>query len=207
RALASRFSSGARSHTTVPAARNAARLSRRNTAPPPVAMTWPLRRVTARMASASRARKPVSPSRAKISGMGMPAASSTTASTSTKGRPSRAASRRPTVVLPAPMNPMRITLSATREGFYAPGLIPAQRHESQGDPQVGTGPADAHVREFIAGKKRAFLAHAGHEPPQFVHHAGGPGGSGHPFDDSDGPDRGVLVHGLRHLLATLYSSL
>ena len=65
-------------------------------------------------AAVSRRRKPASPSRSKIAGMGIPAVSSTAASLSSTGRRSFSARAMATVVFPLPGMPMRITFSVSR---------------------------------------------------------------------------------------------
>ena len=58
-------------------------------------------------------RKAPSPSSPKIAEMVLPARASISASMSRKGRPSRAATARPTLLLPVPIKPVRMTF---REG-------------------------------------------------------------------------------------------
>ena len=65
-------------------------------------------------AARSRARKPDSPSRWKISGMEQPAVVSIIWSRSTASRPVRRESASPTVVLPLPGMPIRMRLVISR---------------------------------------------------------------------------------------------
>ena len=95
----------ARSHTEIPLARIALRVSAFMNAPPPVASTWGPLSSSRAITRVSPARKYGSPWAAKISVMVMPAAFSISASASMNGTPSRAASLRPTEDLPAPIMP------------------------------------------------------------------------------------------------------
>src|SRR5690606_39406569 len=76
-------------------------------APPPVARTMLSSSQSSRMALRSRTRKPASPSTSKIHAISAPVRSSMYWSESWNVRPSSSASRRPIVVLPAPMGPTR----------------------------------------------------------------------------------------------------
>ena len=100
-------------------ARMAARVSRSMKAPPPVASTSGSPASRRRMTRRSPSRKSGSPKRANSSGMVRPAASSISASASRNGRPSRAASRRPMLVLPAPIRPTSTTLRPARAGIVS----------------------------------------------------------------------------------------
>src|SRR2546425_7663383 len=100
------------SHTTVPSARRASMRPSRHGRPPPVAITSPDFSVSASSASVSSWRKRSSPSARKISGIERASRATIMSSVSTKQRPSRRASSRPTTDFPAPMKPTRMTLSA-----------------------------------------------------------------------------------------------
>ena len=78
-------------------------------APPPVDSTIGPSLMASRMTSSSMARNLASPAMSKISVMLMPAAASTRASLSTKGRSSSRASRLPTSDLPLPIMPTSVT--------------------------------------------------------------------------------------------------
>ena len=83
-------------------------------APPPVAR-MPGRSARRRaITRRSPSRNAGSPSVAKISGIVMPAAVAISASESVKGTPSSAASRLPTLVLPAPISPTSTRVRASR---------------------------------------------------------------------------------------------
>jgi hypothetical protein len=84
----------------------------RQGSPPPVAMTSPRLSASSRTASASAARKYSSPWVAKMVGIEEPSRATIMSSVSTKHRPRRRASNRPTEDFPAPMKPTRMTLSA-----------------------------------------------------------------------------------------------
>src|ERR1019366_9330862 len=83
------------------------RLVRDSGAPPPRARTTLLRPRDAERAWDSNWRKGASPWAAKMEGTARPGRDSIEASRSRKSQPRRAASRRPTVVLPAPIKPVR----------------------------------------------------------------------------------------------------
>src|ERR1017187_3235141 len=83
------------------------RLVRDSGAPPPRARTMLLRPRDAARAWDSNWRKWASPWAAKMEGTARPVRDSIDASRSRKSQPRRAASRRPTVVLPAPIKPVR----------------------------------------------------------------------------------------------------
>ena len=68
------------------------------------------------MTRRSPSRKAGSPRVAKISGMVMPAAAAISASESVKGTPRSAASRLPTLVLPAPISPTSTRVRSSRGG-------------------------------------------------------------------------------------------
>ena len=83
-------------------------------APPPVAST-PGRSASSRaITRRSPSRNAGSPRVAKISGIDMPAAVAISASESVNGTPSSAASRLPTLVLPAPISPTSTSVRARR---------------------------------------------------------------------------------------------
>ena len=155
-ALDKSSSRSARSQTRGPVRRSSDKLPRSMTVPPPAAMTCPPSRQIRRTASASRRRKPLSPSAAKMSGIDMPARASMTASTSTNGRDKRAASRCPTVVLPAPMKPMSVTLSSirTRGSTRTGGFL----RRKDGQRRLTAGP-------FAAAASRAHPAGPGGPAP------------------------------------------
>ena len=94
---------------------SAQRLRGSMTAPPPVAIDPPDRRLRVgppeadRPPARSRARNAASPSSAKICGIRRPSAFSIDSSRSTNSAPWRWASRRPTAVLPLPGSPTRTT--------------------------------------------------------------------------------------------------
>ena len=85
--------------------RMVARVSASMKAPPPVASTSGSPASRRRITRRSPSRNSRSPKRSNSSAMVQPAASSISASASRKGRPSRAARRRPIEVLPAPISP------------------------------------------------------------------------------------------------------
>ena len=114
----------ARSQTEIPLARIAARVSAFMKAPPPVASTCGPPSSRRAITRASPARKYGSPWAAKISAIVMPAAFSISASASTNGMPSRAASRRPIDDLPAPIMP---TSTTERRPSAAPSDAAAAR--------------------------------------------------------------------------------
>src|SRR6266404_1797483 len=92
--------------TTTPASRSRAWFAASSTAPPPTAITASRRAAAVVTASRSWARNAASPSSAKIAATLFPASRSTSWSVSTKARPSRVASRRPTSLFPVPMTPV-----------------------------------------------------------------------------------------------------
>ena len=103
-----RVAEGARSQTTTPASRSARRLSGSRTVPPPHAITSGSGEAhTSATTARSISRKRGSPSRAKMPRTLSPARLVTRSSVSTKARPRRRAHSSPTVVLPAPINPIR----------------------------------------------------------------------------------------------------
>src|SRR5262245_37873632 len=108
-------SSGASSRTVIaPACCSAARFSGRVKAPPPSAtiqLPWPLSLAerSSRKAWVSMSRNPLSPASAKMQATDLPWRHSMTSSRSWNGHPKRCASARPTLVFPAPINPMRMT--------------------------------------------------------------------------------------------------
>src|SRR5215475_14535871 len=125
----------------MPFAARSRRFSGATTAPPPSATTQ--RCVgSASSAARSRRRNADSPSRAKISAIFMPLASSTLWSLSTNRQPSLDASARPTRLLPAPISPVKSTLRSRSplpmRGEHSPSLDvglralhDARRHEHQ----------------------------------------------------------------------------
>src|SRR5688500_14457570 len=95
-------------------------------APPPVATTAGGPAATSASTAASMRRNASSPSRSNSSGMVAPADCSISRSRSMNGRFSRAASSRPTAVLPAAMKPTRKT-GRTTDTRTAYPLLAAQR--------------------------------------------------------------------------------
>src|SRR3982751_388071 len=92
---------------TVPCSRIRRRFGSASTIPPPVAITRPFSRQTSSSTSDSRRRNPSSPSISNTVATGTPVLSTRRRSVSTNSRFMRAASARPTVVLPAPIMPTR----------------------------------------------------------------------------------------------------
>src|ERR1700722_767666 len=124
------------------------------------------------MTSCSSRRKAGSPSSAKIAGIGLPALAAMTWSLSMNGMPSFAASRRPTVVLPAPMNPTRtITLSVQLGHDRAEGEDVRPEAEARDDPGRGSGDhglmaeafAGREVRDVHLDERRGPHLHGVHE--------------------------------------------
>ena len=95
------------SQTDRPLAPISAAFASKAIVPPPVATTTSGSARVPRSASASICRKAGSPCASKICRTVIPARRSISSSRSTNCTPSRRASRRPTVVLPHPMNPVR----------------------------------------------------------------------------------------------------
>ena len=100
-----------RKYTTWPRERSAWRLVGRKTVPPPVASTPGPFCVRVSMTSSSTSRKRASPSRSKNSRIEQPIRCSITWSESMKGTCKRLASCRPTVDLPEPGRPTKLTVS------------------------------------------------------------------------------------------------
>ena len=100
-----------------------ARFSALTSAPPPVLMTRPLCSLNRAHSCASAVRKTPSPSWAKTSRIGLPKCACSWSSMSTKGRSRQAASRRPMVVLPVPIKPVRMifleAVSVIMRHFYS----------------------------------------------------------------------------------------
>src|ERR1700757_3598250 len=114
-------------------------------------MSSPFSRST--MTSCSSWRKAGSPSSAKTRGIGLPARFSMTWSLSVKGTPSCAPSRRPIVVLPAPMKPTRtITLSVQFGGDGPEGEDVGLEAEPRDDPGRGAGDHRL-MAEALAGRE------------------------------------------------------
>ena len=109
--------------------RSSGSFSGRVTQPPPVAITQPERLPSSASRAVSSARKAASPSRAKNVGISQPKRRSSSSSASKKSRPSRCASRRPTVVFPAPGIPMRMRL---RMRFCSASVMTAVHAGSMG---------------------------------------------------------------------------
>src|SRR5699024_6178176 len=99
----------------------------------------PVRSARARASTAaSSSRNAGSPSAAKISGMVRPSASTISVSRSAKSTPSWAARARPTLLLPAPIGPIRIARGpVTGRGPGGGGSLPLAE---LGSPQGGPGP-------------------------------------------------------------------
>jgi len=107
-------STGRSMNSTTPFWRRARTFSVRFTAPPPQESTSPFSLPKRAICAASFARKPSSPSAAKISGMLRPSALTISSSRSTSGLPSCFASRRPRVDLPQEGIPTRAMFSVSR---------------------------------------------------------------------------------------------
>src|SRR5262245_32282668 len=143
--------------------------------PPPVAMTSPRLSARSRTASLSSCRKCVSPLLAKISGMGRPAAATIISSVSTKQRPRRRARMRPTELLPAPMNPTRMTLSSIDLSYHRPAgrHLPADGHDGGGATVCAvTHPAAAALGEIVIDPRGHAHSHQERNALAGGHHTG-----------------------------------
>ena len=98
--------------------------------PPPVATTQGVDSQARRSAAVSQTRKPASPEAAKISGIVRPSCASIASSRSVNGQESSAASRRPTVLLPQPIMPIRKMCLSMAYPFAA-RYAPSRRQFSQ----------------------------------------------------------------------------
>src|SRR6185295_9311116 len=122
---------------TVPRIAMRRRFSSASTAPPPVASTALSSAQSSAITCVSRARKPASPSMSKITGMRTPQRRSISSSASKKSRFRRRASKRPTVVFPAPIMPTRIRLPAGfTASFYADGKCVGIKQNGRENPAV-----------------------------------------------------------------------
>ena len=104
--------------------------SSRVTMPPPVATTQGEASQARRSAAVSQRRNPASPEAAKISGIVRPSCASMASSRSVNAQESSAASRRPTVLLPQPIMPMRKMCLSMAYPFAA-RYAPSRRQFSQ----------------------------------------------------------------------------
>src|SRR5579875_2720758 len=113
---ASSTSSRASKKTSVPARSTRSKESSRSSAPPPSATTTRAFSHAAATARASRSRNPRSPSRSKMSLIGMPVSATISASVSTNSHPRRWARSGATVDFPLPERPHRKMLSGPDRG-------------------------------------------------------------------------------------------